>query len=51
MTEFESTPNSRRLSVPDFVKRNVDTADPNGGRCLVTNRISTPLHVKEGYGK
>jgi hypothetical protein len=41
MTEFETTPTSRQnygISLPDYARRNVMAADPNEGRCLVTNR-------------
>jgi hypothetical protein len=40
MTEVETTPTSRQnyvVSMPDFVRDNTLAADPNEGRCLVTN--------------
>lgn len=43
MTEVETSPGSRlnySIQVADFVRDNVMAADPNEGRCLITNNPS-----------
>jgi hypothetical protein len=44
MTEVQTSPDSHlnySTQIADFVRKNVEKADPNKGRCLITNDPST----------